>query len=765
MSFFSRSFFSLLFFGVVAITLPGVSFSQDTLRASQVDTFYTIRGKVSNATTDESIIGARIELVGQGKGAISTRTGEYKIEEVPPGQYTLRAKSIGFEDREQTIEVTNSDVTFNITLRVKTITGRAVLVEQDRERETEQKTVSQITLSQNTINAVPAIGGESDLFRVLQLLPGIKSLSEISSGLYIRGGAPDENLILLDGNVIYNPNHMFGFFSTFNPDAVDQVEVSKGGFPAKYGGRLTSVINVTSKDGDRNGFHGKTSVSVISAKQTLEFPVGNGSMLLSGRRTYIDAFINLTGIEKLLNLETPLPQYYFYDLNGKFTYPLSEYDNLALSGYYGADNLHFPFSGLVNFDLNWGNQMAEARWTHIFSPKLVSTVFAGYTKYDAVSLGRFTNNTFELQNGILEYTGHADVDYQAKDNHFIKTGLAVSKFDFKFYNVLGSTNKPLKDTTGFPWYFSVYAQDDWKITDKLSANYGARFEYLDLAERGTFDPRFTLSYAVSPLWNVKASAGLYHQYFHVVNIGQLNFMDLWVPGTKPLPPSESQQYILGLSGYPSDEYYATVEVYYKPLKDIVQYNQTKFLSNDLGDLFPRGTGKAYGAEFYLERRLGDLTGWLGYTLAWVNYKFDAIDSGRQFSPKYDQRHDIQLVLNYKFSDRWQAGLAFTYATGQAYTAPTGFYKLGLDEVGLERDLLIPEHVGNSRLPGYHRADASLTYSFKFFGKDAKASLQIFNVYNHRNIWFRVVDTDQRPVQVSDVELLPIIPTIGMEVTY
>lgn len=723
-----------------------------------------IHGHILNASTHEPIIGARIEVTGTTKGAVSNKQGEYRITELPPASFHLRARSLGFEDKEQDVTLDSTDLELDITMHETSVKGQEVVVQDDLEREQEQKKVSQITLSQSVINAVPAVGGESDIFRVLQMLPGVKSLSEISSGLYIRGGAPDENLIMLDGNVIYNPSHMFGFFSTFNTDAVKDVELSKGGFGAQYGGRLTGVLNVTSRDGDRNGIHGKTSISLISAKQTIEAPLGNGSILLSGRRTYIDAFLDLINGDKLLNGGDPLPKYYFYDLNAKVTQDLSQSDNLSLSGYYGADHLKYPVSGLVDINLTWGNKMGEARWTHLFSPQAFSTVFAGYTQYTSSSFGNFTNNSFQFENGIKEYTLHSDFDVKL-GAHDLRAGAAGSHFDFKFFNAIGATNKPLKDTSGNPLYFSLYGQDEWKITDKLSTSYGVRYEYMDLAEKATFDPRFTMSYAVSPLWTVKGSAGIYHQYFHLVSIGQLSFFDLWVPGTKPLPPSESQQYILGLSGYPSEEYYTSVEVYYKPLKDIVTYNQTKFLSNDISELFPRGTGKAYGAEFYLERRIGDLTGWIGYTLAWVKDKFDILDSGREFSPKYDQRHDVQVVLNYKISDRWQAGLAFTYATGQAYTSAQGFYRLSLDEVAFQRDILIPGHIGDSRLPAYHRADANLTYKFKLWGKDASASLQVFNMYSHRNVWFRVVDTKETPAQISDILLLPIVPTIGMEVSY
>lgn len=737
--------------------LPSVSIAQ-------IDSGIVVRGIVVEAEREEPIIGARIQIEGTTLGDVSDANGQFEIQEVSPGLRSIVAKANGFQERRVELAL-RGDTTLRILLREKTYTGEEVVVQSDREREIEQRSVSRVTIDQDILDRVPAVAGEKDLFRVLQLLPGVKSLSEVSSGLYIRGGSPDQNLIRFDGAVIYNPSHLFGFFSTFITDAIDQVELIKGGYPAEFGGRLTSVLNITGNTGREDRWHGQTSISVISAKQTIEIPLYEGSAMISGRRTYIDAFLDAIDAESMLGDDVQLPRYYFYDLNAKVSQRLGNKNTLSLSTYYGRDILAYPQTGLLDINLNWGNTMASLNWTHIFNERLLSTTTAAYTEYHSTSFGSFSNNGYEFDNGIKEYTTQVNFDYRQSDAHSYKFGAGVSKFEFNFFNQIGTTNKPLKDTSGIPWYFSAYAQHEFDATDKLHVTYGLRSEWMHLSKVVTVDPRLTASYAFDPLWTAKFSAGVYHQYFHLASVGNMSFFDLWVPGTSPLPPSRSYQFILGVSGYPLDGYYASLETYYKPLASIIEYNETKFLTNDLNQVFPRGSGKTYGVELFLERREGALTGWIGYTLAWVKHRFDALNNGKEFSPKYDQRHDVQLVMNYRLSSRWEIGGTWVYATGQAYTAPLGYYHVGLSEINYSLDLLVPGHRGGKRLPAYHRGDLSATYSFKMFGLPAKASLQVYNFYNHKNVWFRAVDTDEQPPKQVDVTLLPILPTIGLEVTY
>ncbi len=726
----------------------------------------TFSGHVRDASTHEALAGARIELRDLHRGAISDISGDFTIKNLPAGAIDVEVHLLGYTVEKQIVLLAQgleTKVTFDLHSAV--VQGKEITIESEREREIEKTSVSRITLTPNIIEQVPAVGGESDLFRVLQLMPGVKALNEVSSGLYIRGGPPDQNLILLDNNVVYNPSHLFGFFSTFNTDAIKDVDLIKGGYPPEYGGRLTGVLNVTTREGDRNEVHGKTSISLISARQTLEFPLPSGSMLVSGRRTYIDAFLNAVNADKIFGDSTQLPRYYFYDLNAKIDEDLGASDRLSVSGYLGADHLLYPSNGFVDITLTWGNQLASAEWTHIFSDNVYARTFAGYSAYSSSSSGTITANPFEFDNGIQELSLKEDVDWRLNTKNDVRFGAGLSQFKFHFFNRLGSTNQALNDTGGVPKYVSAYMQHEWQPTDRITATYGLRAELLDLANAVTFDPRLTIAYQLNPSWTLKASTGIYHQFLHLVTAGDFAFFDLWIPGTAPLPPSMSTQYILGISGYPADPYFVSCEAYYKKLNNIVEYNETKFLSNNIEEIFPRGTGEAYGIELFLRERVNDFTGWIGYTLSRVTENIPAMNNGETFYPKYDQRNDIQLVLSYKLSDRWTVGATWTYATGQAYTADLGYYRTAFDEIGFEHDLEIPGAMGAQRLPDYHRADASLTYAFKFFGKDAKASLDIFNIYSHRNVWFRVVDTKMQPPVVSDVTLLPIIPTLGMEVTY
>ncbi len=751
---------------LLLIAAPAFAQTPDTPVLSSDSTRITasVRGIVVDASNDDPLIGARVGIPELKLGAISSAKGEFELANAERGVHTIRVTAGGYNDREITITIFG-DTTIRVAMLTRTVIGKEVTVESTRERQLEERSVSRVTVTQETLDRIPAVGGEKDLFRVLQLMPGIKSLSEISSGLYIRGGSPDQNLIRLDGAVIYNPSHMFGFFSTFNTDAISGIELYKGGYPAEFGGRLTSVLNVGTKEANRDSISGQTSVSVISAKQTLEIPFYDGSILLSGRRTYIDAFFNVIGAEALLDSGQLLPQYYFYDINAKITQNFGEWDRLALSTYFGRDVLSYPQQRGSAINLDWGNTMLALNWTHIYGESLFSNVTASYTGYSSGSFGNFTNNGFEFKNGVTEFNAQYNFDYKPDPANNYEWGAGVSRFNFTAFNQIGATNEPLKDTGAVPFYFNGFAQHDWRLTDQWQILYGLRAEWMQLSDVVTLDPRVTISYKFLPDWSAKFSAGVYHQYLHLVSIGEFSFFDIWVPAVSPLPPARADQYVLGLSGYPMQGYYTSVEAYYKHLTNIVDYNETKFLSNDITELFERGTGKAYGVELFFEKREGALTGWIGYTLAWVKHKFDALNKGMEFSPKYDQRHDVQLVANYKFNDRWEVGATWVYATGQAYTSALGYYDVGLDEVDFNASLTIPGSRGNQRLPGYHRMDASASYSFKMWGYPAKLSLQVFNVYNHRNVWFRSVDADERPPIVEDILLLPILPTLGIEVRY
>ena len=726
----------------------------------------TLTGHVRDQKTHEALQGARIELRSLHRGAISDSNGNFSIRDLHEGAITIHVLLVGYDSVDRTVTLNeNATDSESFDLVPAISSGKEITVEAERERELEKTTVSQVELTPSMLEKVPSIGNESDPFRALQLMPGVKALSELSSGLYVRGGPPDQTLILLDDNVIYNPTHLFGFFSTFNSDAIKDVDLIKGGYPAEYGGRLTGVLDVTTREGDPNEFHGTSSLSMIAARQTVEFPVPDGSVLLSARRTYIDEFLSAVNAQTLLGDSSPLPKYYFYDLNAKVDEHLGPKDHLSFSGYYGADNLYYPSNGAVSISLTWGNKLASAEWTHLFSDNLSAKTFVGYSSYESQSSGSLAANQFEFDNGLSELSAKEDIDWIESDQHDIRAGLGISRYTFHFFNTLGSTNQPLKDTGGVPYYFSAYVQDEWKLMKALTATYGLRAEWLDLANQVTLDPRLTIAYQLDPNWTLKASTGIYHQFLHLVSAGEYTFFDLWIPGTAPLPPSMSTQYILGISGYPADPYFVSCELYYKKLNNIVEYNEAKFLSDSITEIFPRGTGQAYGMELFLRCEVGKLTGWIGYTLSWVTEQIPELNNGQPFYPTYDQRNDVQLVFSYRASEQWTFGVTWTYATGQAYTSDLGYYHVALDEVGFQQALEIPGSMGAERLPAYHRADASAAYSFLMFGKSAKASLDIFNLYNHRNVWFRTVDTQQQPPKVSDVLSLPIIPTLGLEVSY
>ncbi|HEY3876751.1 MAG TPA: TonB-dependent receptor, partial [Candidatus Kapabacteria bacterium] len=541
-------------------------------------------GSIRDSVTHEALAGARIEIRSLHRGAVSDREGHFIIRNLPLGTLRVTVVLLGYDSAVYSVTLADSAASLDVILHPQVILGKVITVEGAREREIERTSVSQVELTPATIAQVPSIGNESDPFRVLQLMPGVKALSELSSGLYIRGGPPDQTLILLDDNVIYNPTHLFGFFSTFNTDAIKSVDLIKGGYPAEYGGRLTGVLDVTTREGDANDFHGESSLSMIAARETVEFPVPDGSVLLSARRTYIDEFLSAVNAQQLFGSSSPLPQYYFYDLNAKIDEHVGPNDHLSVSAYDGADNLNYPTNGVVSIALNWGNKLVSAEWTHLFSDNVFSKTFGGYTSYASQSSGSLAANAFVFDNGLSELSANEDLDWTA-GSHDFRFGAGISQYTFHFFNTLGSTNQPLKDTEGVPYYLSAYAQDEWKATDRITATYGLRAEWLDLANAVTLDPRLIVAYQLDPDWTLKASTGIYHQFLHLVSAGEYTFFDFSVPGTAPLPPSRSTQYILGISGYPADPYFVSCEVYYKKLDNIVEYNEAKFLSDSITQIF------------------------------------------------------------------------------------------------------------------------------------------------------------------------------------
>ncbi len=735
------------------------------LRAAD-STYAVISGFVKDSASGETIIGATVRVRALKLGAITNKSGFFSLH-LPSGERdTVEISSLGY--RTLKIPVTlhsGEERQLTILLPVQSMTGEEITVESSEERERQEPQVSTISLTPKEVENLPKIG-QGDLFRILQFLPGVQTASEISSGLYIRGGSPDQNLIMLDGSVLYNPSHFFGFFSTFNPDAIKDVELIKGGFPAEYGNRLSAVLNVTDIEGDRNQTEGKVDLGLISSSATIQTPVGTGALVLAGRRTYIDALLNVTGLTQKLSL----PDYYFYDLNAKLTQNPTPNDKVIFSAYQGSDNLNYSANSAVNnIELQYGNRAGGAAWTHVFGSELFTNLDFSASNFNSVFTIGSSAQPFTWTNAIDDYTMRASVDYFPNPENTIKSGLQATAYKTTLL-IQSGTNPPNANVDLTPAYGAVYVQDEWKPTmtgyveDPLAITGGLRVDQISSNPEIGIDPRLSARYILTPAITVKASAGIYHQYLKLATNDIIPIFDIWLPDDHTQPPEECYQYVFGVSTVPFENYTFDVETYYKDMKNLVELQPNVTSGSTLNDIFFVGNGTAYGVEFFLQKQAGRFTGWLGYTLAWTWRTFPQINNGQPFSPTYDRRNDLDLVGTYHLNDRWTFGATFTYGTGQAYTQITA---LAPDAENETRAIPIDGNMNALRLPPYNRLDLSATYAFAFLSdhRNAEFDFDIFNAYNHRNVWISTVDEDTNPATITDVRLLPILPTFGVSVTF
>jgi hypothetical protein len=722
-----------------------------------------LSGYVKDSASGETIIGAKVQVRALKLGSVTNKGGYFALY-LPSGtEHIVEVSSIGYAPATRTIRLQeNEKKSLTILLSSAAIQGQEVVVQTDREKELrEAPQVSRVSLQPAQVASLPK-AGEADLFRILQLIPGVQTISEISSGLYIRGGSPDQNLILLDGSTLYNPSHFFGFFSTFNSDAIKDVDLIKGGFPAQYGGRLSAVLNVTNKDGDLYNTNGKLSIGLISSRATIETPVGDGAFTLSGRRTYIDLILDATGLTE----ELDIPSYHFFDLNGKFTQNLGDFDKLAISGYGGEDDLTLADENAASrVAIGWGNQAGSIAWTHIFANNLFSRFALNGSHYFSLSEFGLGDNSFTFDNDIRDYSLHGDLEWFSGRNNLVKTGFQLSQYEFKL-NIKAGNNPPNADIDLSPIYWAGYVSDEWKPTDKIAVTMGLRLDGITASDDLGIDPRISARYILNEDITLKASYGIYHQYLKLATNPLFTAFDLWLPVDSTQAASVASQYVIGVATVPWEGYSLEVEAYYKDMSNLVEIRPNIVTGNSLADIFFVGSGFSYGLEFFLQRQIGDLTGWIGYTLAYNRRTFPDINDGTTFPPIYDRRNDLNVVATYRLNDRWTVGSSFVYATGQSYSQTTAYY-IAYEPDYAGKPIPIEGSKNGLRLPPYHRLDLSATYSFGLFSdtRNAEFNIDIYNVYNHRNVWIRRTEPGSNPPKIEDIRLLPILPTFGLQVKF
>jgi len=763
------------------LILSFIGFQQIVSSAQSKTTFF---GTITDGETGETLIGAKVEILDAKKATVTNEYGFYSLTIPATDTIIISASYIGMETFYQRLPGMN-DTKWNIELMPGTTTLDEVIIVADQLRDKMSSTqMSMEQISAKTSKVLPALFGEVDIIKTLQLKAGVSSGSEGSTGLYVRGGAGDQNLIMLDEATVYNANHLFGFFSTFNSDAIKDVRLFKGGFPAQYGGRLSSVIDVRMKDGNNKKLSGSGGIGLITSRLTLEGPIGkNTSFVVSGRRTYVDLITNAINKSQEDKPDfNKIPGYNFYDLNAKINTKLGEKDRIYLSGYFGKDQFSLKDSTL-DLGFSWGNATLTARWNHIFNNKLFANTSFIFSDYNYDISNEISGFSFSLGSKIRNYAGKMDFSYNPNSKHSIKMGLSTTYYDFTVGRLkAGSDDGSISFSSGIDrtgMEYGVYISDEFEIIKNLKANAGLRLSgwtsnnYFD----GGIEPRLALLYEVNPKWSIKGGYARMKQYVHLISNSGISLpTDVWYPSTDAVHPQRSDQVSAGFSYLIAKGLLLTNEYYYKWLKNQVDFRDgaNLFLNEEIEREFEFGKGYAYGTEVSLEKDFGKLSGWIAYTLAFVKRGgFPGIMDGRYFSPRYDRRNDIKVVATYKFNRRWTASATWVYGSGDLAWLPGG-RALFQDIKGGSIDPVTPIYGDRNtfRLPAYHRGDISVIYNMFPKWGESNLSLSIYNVYDRRNPYFLTLETEFKTVKQGEVEvkipekisarqvsLFPILPSI------
>ncbi len=738
---------------------------------------YTISGSVTDKSTGEDLIGVTLLETATSKGTITNVYGFYSFT-LPEGKHTLRFSYIGYESETYEI-ILNKNQTLDVRLAPANTELSEVVIKAEREDEnitSNQMSVERMDIKK--LEKIPVLMGEKDVLKSIQLLPGISTTSEGGSGFSVRGGSIDQNLILLDGAPLYSSSHLMGFFSAFNSDALKNVSVYKGGIPANYGGRASSVLDISMKEGNNQKFSGSGGIGLISSRLTLEGPIIKDKMsfIVSGRRSYLDQVAKLGGfLDDGMNL-------YFYDLNAKMNYKINDKNRIFLSGYFGQDNFGFNDIGM-----EWGNTTATLRWNHVYNSKLFSNTTFIYSNYN---YGFNLVVDAAINSGIKDYSFKQDYSWFLNPNNTVKFGLDVTHHTFKpgelQFEDDDNTDIVLDETLALE--SGVYISNSQKLSDRFSAEYGFRLSMFNQLGEGwantyndynvkidsTFyeageimqtywdiEPRLSLNYRLNKTSSLKASYNRMAQYLHLMsNSTSSQPSDTWMPSTGNIEPQSVSQYALGyFKNFNDNNYEFSIEGYYKQMNNINDYEDGTniMLNEDIEAYILSGEGRSYGLEFYLKKKYGKLTGWLSYTLGRTEYKIDGINNGEWYNTRYDKTHDVSIVLTYALNDRLSLSGSWVYYKGNAVTFPSGQY--GFDN---QSWAYYTERNGY-RMPDYHRLDLSLHLEGKKKKRfETSWDFSLYNVYNRHNAYtisFQESETMPGANEAVKLSLFGIVPSV------
>lgn len=755
---------------------------------------FTISGTVHDAKTGEVLIGSTIfvkELANT--GTTSNAYGFYSLT-LSQGNYTLSIQYLGYVKKDTALNLSqNVKLNFEINEAVIGLKEVAVVSEKENKNVTStEMSVEKIDTKQ--INNIPVLFGEKDILKTAQLLPGIKTVSEGNTGLYVRGGGADQNLILLDEANVYSPSHLLGFFSVFNSDAIKDMTIFKGGIPAEYGGRISSVLDIKMNDGNSKKFGVTGGIGLIASRLTIEGPIikNKGSFIVSARRTYADLFLKLSTNADLRNTSL-----YFYDLNLKANYQITEKDKVFLSGYFGRDVLDRSQAQNAAFGINWGNITGTLRWNHLFSNKLFLNSSLIFSNYNTVIVLGSGDAQFQVKSTIEDISLKENFTDYISTNNTLKYGVEATDHVFLPGEVtlgtastlpglkinLTRTIEPKHALEG-----AAYISDEIALGKRLKINYGLRYSLFAAIGPGTvysydnadlisdstmykknqiiktyggIEPRVSVVYTLNESSSIKTSYNRINQYLHLLsNTTSSTPVDLWVPSSQIIKPQIGDQVDLGyFRNFKQNNYEASVEVYYKNMQNQIEYKPGADLrfNNTIESQLLFGKGWAYGAEFFIKKKYGKFNGWIGYTLSRSMRSFNGIDSGKTYPAKQDIIHDISIVAIYEFSPKWTFSATWVYWTGNAVTFPSGKYYINGEVANLytNRD--------GYRMPAYHRLDLGVTWQRKKTAKfESSWNFSIYNAYGRENaysITFQQDPNDPSKTQAVQLSLFRWVPAV------
>ena len=784
---------------------------------------FTLSGKITEKGTGETLPNAVVLVKGTEKGAVTNIDGFFTLLKVPTDTSTLMVRYIGFETTEFKL---NPDMPDNqLLMEINSISNQLdeVVITSTQERMMKvTEDISKISVSPEQLAKLPGLG-EKDIFRSLQLLPGVSGTNESSSGLYVRGGTPDQNLNLLDGFTVYHIDHFYGFFSAFNANAIKDVQLYKGGFESKYGGRISSVVDLTGKTGNTRKFSGRAGLSAISANLALEIPFAKskGSIFFAGRRSYTDiiqsglynkvfdlfnqesgsqvtqqGFGGRRGGGRFAQTETK-PSFFFHDINGKISYRPSVKDMIAISIYNGADNLdnsremnsnnlgfgagqggNTGFNSSTNDLTVWGNWGTSLKWGRQWSDKWYTNSVLAYSNYfsdrdllNSTEIIREDSVTTRIQgtvenNDLKDITLKFDNEVLLNSSNQLEFGVQVTANDIS-YDLSRNDTIQILERKDQGITYALYAQDRWTPFKNLTLIPGLRTSYFDVTEELYFEPRLSASYILSSKLSIKAAWGKYYQFATRIIREDLSqgSRDFWLLANgENNPVSSSTHYIAGI-GYETDRFLFDVEAYYKNLTGLTEYT-LRFPGprgrGELDELFYQGTGYAKGIEFLAQKKAGKYTGWISYTLGQVMYDFPELAED-PYPALHDQTHELKIVNSLSLG-RWDLSATWVYATGKPYTSPVGTYDVTLLDGNTHTYVSIGEK-NALRLPDYHRMDISASYNF-FLGKaKTQVGLSIFNLYDHTNIWYKNYEIIEGDMVETDVTYLGVTPNVFFNIKF